>query len=595
LSTIRIRLTDSIRPRPRLSTAVAYLLLAIVSTWPLARHSLNSLPVGTESCATVPLFNLWTLGWNVGHLGELGRGYWDAPIFHPTTRAFAFSEPMCIAGVIAAPVWWLASPAAAYNFVLILALTLNGWTTCQFLKGLRLRWLAAFAGGAMAVFLPFVHWQLGVIQLVPLCGLVWTLHSMLRFSQQPRIATGLLLGLAIATTYLLCTHYGLFLCVLLVLCGGPVLIPICLRWRMWVGLIAGAVLACLLVLPEVTVQLFTAKEHEFIRSRQQVENLSAEPSYYTATPWPELIPLPDLRERAGKLWMLSPGSTKYCLAALGLAVGLWHRRRRSFTAMCAIMLVLSVDLSFGPKLEFYHWHPYEWLHDYVPGYAQVRNIFRYAAIAQLLVVILAAIGLHGLLTLGRRNDGPASSSPGGSGWPRLGISHACRPALRNAFVALLGFIAVSEVRPPPQKLHEAPSYERNYHWVTWLKNATPPDTVLAHLPFPQGSFAEHYQPTTVVMNCQLWHRRPMVNGYSGFFPEEFIELKHAVNELPGKVHGLDMLRQHGVRYCVVDRSWLTREQFEGTPAYRGQLEWVIGDEQAGIDVYELVPRPGQAR
>jgi hypothetical protein len=150
---------------------------------------------------------------------------------------------------------------------------------------------------------------------------------------------------------------------------------------------------------------------------------------------------------------------------------------------------------------------------------------------------------------------------------------------------------VSEVRPPAQKLHEAPSFERNYHWVTWVKNATPPDTVLAHLPFPQGTMAEHYQPTVVAMICQLWHHRPMVNGYSGFFPEAFLDAKYACNELPNQTHGLDLLRKLGVRYCVVDRSWMTRQQFENTPSLRGQLEWVIGDDQAGLDIYELVPNP----
>jgi hypothetical protein len=70
-----------------------YAALAIVLTWPLALRLTTHLPIGAESSPTVPLFNLWTLRWNAERLAEGYRGYWDAPIFHPTTGAFAFSEP----------------------------------------------------------------------------------------------------------------------------------------------------------------------------------------------------------------------------------------------------------------------------------------------------------------------------------------------------------------------------------------------------------------------------------------------------------------------------------------------------------------------
>jgi hypothetical protein len=573
---------------PKLAEAALFLTLSIAATWPLTAHFHTSLPLGTESCATVPLFNLWTIGWNVDRLGHSGFGYWDAPIFHPTPDAFAFSEPLAISGIVATPVWWMATPASAYNAVLLISLTLNGWTTCRLLRWLRLHWLPCLLGGAMVEMLPFVHWQLGVLQLVPLCGIVWTLHALLGFSQRPTIRRGLLIGLASAVTFLLCTHYGLFLGVLLILCGWLILLRKALCWRMWVGLLAGAAVALVLVWPEVSVQRRMAREHEFMRGRQQVDNLSAELSYYTATPWPELFPSRDLREGNGKFWMLSPGTVKVCLALVGLAAGLWHRRRRGITALVAVMLLLSVDLSMGPKLEIGGWVPYDWLREYVPGYAHVRNVFRYAVIAQLLIAFLAAIGLHSLLTLGRRRNAAPNEEPKTSRIPRLTFGVFCRPALRVLFVAVCGIIAVAEVRPPAQKLFEMPSVERNYAWINWVKNGTPPDTVLAHLPFPQGTMADHYQPTTVAMYWQLRHHRPLVNGYSGYFPESFLELKRELNQLPGHLHGLELLRQHGVRFCVVDRTWMTRETFRNTPAYLGQLEWLLGDDQAGLDVYELV-------
>src|SRR4051794_35687787 len=78
--------------------ASAYLALAIWATWPLAgwtepdpksplaRRAFNfttALPQGTESVATVPLFNLWTIWWNADRARHGFHGYWDAPIFYP--------------------------------------------------------------------------------------------------------------------------------------------------------------------------------------------------------------------------------------------------------------------------------------------------------------------------------------------------------------------------------------------------------------------------------------------------------------------------------------------------------------------------------
>ena len=320
-------MTTHLRRWKWLGEVILFAVLSVTATWPLSGHFGGALPLGTESSATVPLLNLWTIGWNVDRLSHNGFGYWNAPIFHPTPDALAFSEPLAISAIAVAPIWWVATPASAYNVVLLLSLALNGWTTCRLLQGLRVCWLPSLLGGAMVEMLPFVHWQLGVLQLVPLCGIVWTLHALLHFSRRPTIRRGLLVGLAIAITYLLCTHYGLFLGVLLALCGWLILLRHLLRWQMWVGLLAGAALALALVWPEVSVQRRMVREHEFTRDHQRVDELSAELSDYTTTPWPEFFPCPDLRDGQRKYWMLSPGTTKFCLAIVGLAAGLWHRRR----------------------------------------------------------------------------------------------------------------------------------------------------------------------------------------------------------------------------------------------------------------------------
>ena len=170
-----------------LAELAAYLVLAIVSTWPLARFGASALPLGTESAATVPLLNVWTIWWNADRAAHLYCGYWDAPIFAPTPGTFAFSEPMPTTVVVAPLVWFGGHRILAYNGFLLAALTLNGWTAFRLLRSMRLRWLACVLGGGLVEMLPLVHSELGVLQMVPLCGIVWTIHALVPVRQASRL------------------------------------------------------------------------------------------------------------------------------------------------------------------------------------------------------------------------------------------------------------------------------------------------------------------------------------------------------------------------------------------------------------------------
>lgn len=52
-----------------------YVVAAFVATWPLLLHVSTKLPMGTEPSPTVPLFNLWTMGWNVTWFSQASAKY----------------------------------------------------------------------------------------------------------------------------------------------------------------------------------------------------------------------------------------------------------------------------------------------------------------------------------------------------------------------------------------------------------------------------------------------------------------------------------------------------------------------------------------
>ena len=87
------------------AVALAYALIAVVMTWPLARY------LGTRLAADVgdPAFNSWVLAWTAGQIlaalsGDFGAlaSYWHGNIFTPEPLTLAYSEHMTRAGIAGA-------------------------------------------------------------------------------------------------------------------------------------------------------------------------------------------------------------------------------------------------------------------------------------------------------------------------------------------------------------------------------------------------------------------------------------------------------------------------------------------------------------
>lgn len=72
-----------------LACAFFYLILALVLTWPVVSSPFSTVPIGSESTAAVPLYNIWATWWNADRLAGGLFGYWDAPIFFRPRAPFA--------------------------------------------------------------------------------------------------------------------------------------------------------------------------------------------------------------------------------------------------------------------------------------------------------------------------------------------------------------------------------------------------------------------------------------------------------------------------------------------------------------------------
>jgi hypothetical protein len=282
------------------------------------------------------------------------------------------------------------------------------------------------------------------------------------------------------------------------------------------------------------------------------------------------------------LWI---GVIKVILAVVGLGYGLARRELRPFTLFCFVLGVMAFLLSLGPNLAFRGVSPYEWLMEWYPGFAQTRNVFRFAIFVQIVVVLLAAVGLNGLAQLieGRRTKRDLNRLEDADTEvefkPRRGVASLW-------FVLVLGLLATIEIWPQAGNVVVVPDGSQQQGWLDWIHRNTSTKTVIAHVPFPKSRSVRDYQQTTEWMMLGLLHQRRMVNGYSGYIPKPIRKLQIAMRGFPDRA-SLDLLRQHGVMFCVVDRNSITRREVEEASNSMGDLEWVYGDDVAAVDIYRL--------
>jgi hypothetical protein len=550
-----------------------YLGLAIASTWPLATGLTTRFPLGASRADTVPLFNVWTIWWNADRAAHGFANYWNAPIFHPATNTFAYSEPQPMTLVVAPVIWLTGSPVLAYNLYLLLSLTLNGFVGAATLRSFRVRRMVALFGGAVILLLPLVHWQSDVVQLVPLWPSLWVLAVFIRMSRRLRFRTGCEAGIALAVTFLSCGHHGLFLAILL--CGsGWLLITPIRRLKTWGTWGLCGLVAALGVLPVASKLREVAEVRQFERSQESVAKLSLLPGDYTAARGWQLADPGLLAARSR--WRTSPGLLKYALALAGLGFGLWRRRTRRVTAFLAVFGLLAFALSLGSNLVFFGWQPWRTIADLVPGAGQVRSVFRFAFFFQMTVVLLAGSGAS-LLWSWTRNL-RRRFLPANHAWiatQAAGIALVC-----------VCIASVVEVLPHRPTLGCVPDATSHADWIAFVRNNTPHGRAVACVPFATGNRVNQFQATMWWMFLGTKHGVPLANGYSGFFPREYFSLRKLVNESFPEEGVLRQFEQIGVEFVLVATRQIPSDDLLLETVSSPLLERAFHGE-AGVDVYRI--------
>ncbi len=592
---------------PSLLVVPAFLALAIVMTWPLVREIAHHVP--TVAGQPDALLQGFILNWDLRTLVTHPLDVLNLPIYHPERNALTYTDMHFGEALVAAPAAALTrNPAVAYNSVVFFACVASAWAMYRLVRLFGISRAGAFVCGLLFAFGPYRFGSMANLNLlqtewIPL-GLFFAFRAAWRGRTRDLMAAGLVLALqsyfSWYYTFYLATALALFVAYRL---AGGWLRPRELVGRRALGVVAVLALAVLpTVLPYVVERLTVSG---FRRTLGMAAVASADVFDYLRV---------NVQNRllGGVPWLSGdqpywPGTVAVTLAVLGV----WAARRGAFPARAAddgppsrsedssvgrrprgwpaarawlrrtarrwrahgYFLLLAASgfvISLGPILHVGGLRlpvplPYAVMFFVVPGYSSMRAPGRCAVLVLTAVVALAGFGYEWC----RRR------APAGAG--------------RTSLFAGTSVLALGLAWSVPFPLVRFPMRADMPPIYRWLA-AQPDSPPMLDLPVPRTEADEGDRDVTRQIYA-LYHRKPLVNGTSGFVPPRHQAMRYAMQRFPAQ----DALRAAaalGTRIVIVhygDWPPATAARLRRAAARAPGLEQVaaFGDDVA----YVLEPSP----
>ena len=259
------------------AAAVFFAALTVLMTWPQAPRL---------SDRTVDLYDgklvAWALQWDFRQTLRDPLRLFEAPIFHPARYALAFSENLYGVAVFGFPL--LAAGAGAYlnyNVLFLLAMFLSAfccWKLAVYVTGDA---GASLAAGLIFAFLPYKMSQVSHLHMEWGGFFCLVCLYLLRYLDEGRTRDAVLLGVFFAWNGIACVQYGVFAGFMVAvvipfeaLSGGPE------RKRRIAGSIAALCLGTLIWLPFLIPYRRASALYDLRRTLTEVTIFSARPSYF---------------------------------------------------------------------------------------------------------------------------------------------------------------------------------------------------------------------------------------------------------------------------------------------------------------------------
>ena len=507
--------------RARIIWATAFFtLVAIANSFPLILHPGTSIGQHGDS-----YFSVWRLAWVAHQVLADPRHLFDGNIFHPSRDTLAYSDAMLLPAIVLAPFNWMGiSPLVVYNLTLFAAFVASAVAAFLLVRELTGSTPAALVGGLIFAFSAhrldhFDHLELQFAFWIPLAVLYW--HRAVA-----RDRGYLIVGLLAAGQILSSIYHGIFFAAWLAVAT--------VLWFVRTPLRALRAVVLILWLPLVTLAVYSLP---YMKSRAEVgDRPMSDVVGYSAHPM-DFLSAPANNVLYG--WTDELGTNERHLfpgivATLLLVVGLWpplDRTRAVHAAALAFALLLTLGVN-GPI--------YKLLYDWVLPFRGLRVPARADILVLLGTSVLAGFGLTRLMS--------AMTS-------RRMAAMAAAASITLASVECLARPTLIPANPNASV------------WYAWLR--TVPDAVVFEWPVTVPWRLYDMRDVRYMYRSTL-HWRPMLNGYSGHYPESYVKLLYTMRDFPYTPALVD-LRRRGATVLIL-------HDVEGSrPSYVQAVERLVRD------------------
>lgn len=537
------------------------ILLSCIITYLIFLPYTNTLRTNLPN-AIDPVFYAWNINHNTQSILQKGKNLLDTNIFYPEKNTLAFSDTMYGQTIFTLPLQLLTrNVVLTENIYIFLTFPIAALAMFFLSYFLTKHTMASILAG---FFYAFSYPRISQIGHMPMISSQWIPLFVLflikyveRGSWKHLLLTFLFYLLSIASSM----YFGVFLIPF-------VLFAVFLESIRWIQkksittikkiaksliifIIPMISLVILVLFPYIRLK---AEIPQIKRPLEDAARLSAQiVDYGTILPtsWMAVYNIfpTAINERP-----LYPTITLSLLALLGIIVG-WKTHKK-YVAFLFLTGVSALILSFGPYLDivignFKRFHvtmPYYYLYQITPIMQSVRVPARLSIIVVLALSALAAIGLSHILNKKYK-------------------------FLLSGLIILLFMIEVWQVQTPSVPLLIGNDIPAVYQWLS----KEPDSAVIAELPFrplanivssmeeqlfrPYQEIKDNdgYALETYRTYFSIYHRKRMLNGYSGFFPQVYHDQATILQDFPSKV-SIDLLERQHVRYIIV-HAWQYTDKF----------------------------------
>ncbi len=585
--------------RSKLSVLVLIVLFfavsTIVMTYPLSIHPATCVPNLGD-----PLLFAWMLSWLTDAIVAHPFDLFQANAFFPFPDTLAFTDAPLGMLPIAAPVIWLTgNPVLAVNIASLAGFFLSGLGAYLLSWHLTRNVGAGVIAGIVFAFCPYRFAHLGHLQLLTAQWIPLALFFLHRGLEGRRRRDFFGFGACFVLEMLSSIYYALYLTLAVALFAlyFAAISPRRHAVEFLLKLAAVSVCAGLVLIPYFQPYWRVQKTYGLHRPLSDLILFSADLRDYLAVPPGNIVGGVGFVS-ASPEHCLFPGLGPILFAVIGLFIipprrnraGLAHEEggissepepqpwfRLNISQSQGFYLALAACgfvLSLGPTLQVFGHQtgitlPYIIIYNYVPGFDALRSVSRFGVMVFMAIAILAGEGFDRIV------DGMSLGRLGR--WSRIVVTGA------------MAFMVMSEYASFPvnfKSIEVGPQVPRVYRW---LAHQEPGEAVLE---FP---FAPNLQTNARYEYFSAYHRRLIVNGYSGFFPPQYREMISILWQFPAG-DSVGLLRAVGADLLIIHEDRYRPDEYKKLHSQMAANPELLAVQSFGRDhVYRVRARTGGDR